>query len=130
MALAGWGSPPADTRIAPSAGILSALRRAGGGGKVAVLLDRAQAAALPTLPFAASLEIVVTSPPLPSTLFCTVGPARDRDADPVVAALTHLHETKEGASALAAMRMTRFVALDPGTIPPLRAAYAAALAQP
>lgn len=130
LALQGWGAIPSDTRITPTAGILSALRRASGGGKVAVLLDRAQTAALPTLPFAASLEIVAKSAPLPATLFCTVGTRPREKSDPVVDALPRLHESKEGAAALAAMRITRFVPLDPSLLPPIRAAYAAATAKP
>lgn len=135
MALAGWGKIPADTRVAPSAGILSALRRAASGeARVAVFLDRAQAAALPTLPFAPSLDVVATSPELPSTLVCTVGaPGSGRSAggaDPVLEALLHLHESKDGAAALQAMRMQRFLPLDQGLLPPLRAAYAAATVKP
>jgi len=130
LALEDWGAIPAATRITPTAGILSALRRASGGGKVAVLLDRAQTVALPTLPFAASLEIVAKSAPLPATLFCTVGTRSGGNADPLLAALSRLHESKEGAAALAAMRITRFVPLDPGLLPPIRAAYAAATANP
>ena len=135
MALAEWGRLPPDTRVAPTAGILSALRRAASGeSKVAVFLDRAQAAALPTLPFASSLDVVATSPALPSTLVCTVGtPGSGKaagGADPVLEALLHLHESKDGAAALQAMRMVRFVPLDPGLMPPLRAAYAAATVKP
>ncbi|HUD72049.1 MAG TPA: PhnD/SsuA/transferrin family substrate-binding protein [Dongiaceae bacterium] len=131
MALAAWGALPADTRITPTAGILSALRRAAAGdAKVAVLLDRAQTAALPSLPFASSLEIVATSPALPSTLFCTLGKAAGDGADPVPGALLKLHETREGAAALTAMRITRFQPLDPGLMPPIRAGYAAAIAKP
>lgn len=130
LALADWGQLPAEVRITAASGILSALRRASGGGKVAVLLDREQAKALPTLPFAASLEIVTTSRPLPSTLFCTVGAPGAGKRDPVIETLPRLHESKEGAAALAAMRMARFVPLDPGLLAPIRAAYAEAGATP
>ena len=47
-------------------------RLAASGQDVAVLLDVTQAAALPTLPFAADLEVVARSPRLPGALFCTV----------------------------------------------------------
>lgn len=130
LALQDWGRLPADVRITPTAGILSALRRASAGDKVAVLLDRAQATGLPTLPFAATIEIVATSRPLPSTLLCTVGKAAPGLPDPVLDALLRLHETKDGVAALAAMRMHRFIPVDSGLLPPIRAAYAAVTATP
>ncbi len=131
MALGTWGSLPADTRVTPTTGILSALRRAAASdAKVAVLLDRTQTAALPTLPFASSLAIVATSPALPSTLFCTLGKSGEGTADPVIAALLRLHENREGVAALAAMRMTRFLPLDAGLMAPIRAGYAAATEKP
>ena len=53
--------------------MLSALRRVVKGEDVAVLLDGAQGDALPTLPFAAELEVLARSEPLPAAVVATVG---------------------------------------------------------
>jgi len=70
-ALAGWPLP-ADVKIESTGQILSALRRAAGGESVAVLLDQTQAAALPSLPFAADLQVVTQSAQLPVALIAVV----------------------------------------------------------
>ncbi len=70
-ALAAWALPP-DVKIEASGQVLSALRRVVAGEKVAVLLDQTQAAALPTLTFAAQLKVLVQSPPLPVALVTAV----------------------------------------------------------
>ena len=70
-ALAGWALP-ADVRIESSGQILSVLRRVASGEKVAALLDQTQAAALPTLPFAAQLQAVTQSSQLPVALVVVV----------------------------------------------------------
>jgi hypothetical protein len=70
-ALAEWALP-ADVKIESTGQILSALRRAAAGEAVAVLLDQTQAAALPSLPFAADLKVVTQSPPLPVALIAVV----------------------------------------------------------
>ena len=49
-ALGSWGKLPGDVKIVFSGAVLSGLRKAAAGEKVALLLDRAQTAALPTLP--------------------------------------------------------------------------------
>src|SRR2546422_1025751 len=69
------GAPglPRQVEIQAGSGVLSALRRAADGEKVAVLLDGAQAAALGTLPFASSLAVVETSPRMPVAVVATVG---------------------------------------------------------
>jgi tetratricopeptide (TPR) repeat protein len=51
-ALGAWGRIPESAAISASSQVLSALRKAASGEKVAVLLDGSQAAALSTLPFA------------------------------------------------------------------------------
>ena len=73
VALADWGEMPADVQVLFRSSVLSALRRAARGERVATLLDRAQTAALDSLPFAGELEVVVRSRPLPGTLLCRVG---------------------------------------------------------
>lgn len=112
-ALAGWGRLSGDVRMTASGQALSALRRAAGGQDVAVLLDGAQSRALSTLPFAADLEVVAVSPALPVSVLCAV---RARASDPsvasVVAALGDLHRSSEGQTALAELRLARFVSAD------------------
>jgi ABC-type phosphate/phosphonate transport system substrate-binding protein len=119
-ALAGWGNLPADVEMVSSGAVLSALRRAASGERVAVLLDREQADALPTLPFAGELEVVARSRPLPVSVLAAVGtrlPAARAAA--LVRALTSLGASADGAAALEGMRLAGFVAAD-------RAALAAA----
>jgi hypothetical protein len=70
-ALEGWALPP-DVKIEATGQILSALRRVAAGESVAVLLDQTQAAALPSLPFATELEVVMQSPELPVAIIAVV----------------------------------------------------------
>src|ERR1700688_2526617 len=70
-ALEGWTLPP-DVKIEATGQILSALRRVAAGDPVAALLDQTQAAALPTLPFAAELKAVTQSPDLPVAIIAVV----------------------------------------------------------
>jgi hypothetical protein len=120
-ALAPWGRLPEDVRIVESAQVLSTLRKASAGEPVAVLLDGAQAAALPSLPFAGELEAVARSAPLPSGLVVTVGDrlpaARWRALEK---ALVALPSSAEGAAALRGLRMERLVPLEPATLQELR----------
>ena len=112
-ALGPWGDLPADVRIVSSNNVLSAMRRASQGNKVAVLLDRASAAAVPTLPFASKLQVVTRSAPLPVAVLSVVGdrvPAAKLKA--LLKGLTSLETTPSGKLALAGVRLTRFVAAD------------------
>jgi hypothetical protein len=115
-ALAPWGELPESTRIVQSSLVLSALRKAAAGEPVAVLLDGQQAAALGSLPFAADLEVVARSEPLPVAFVATVGrrlpAARWRQLE---AALERLPSTPGGAAALEGIRMVRFAA-DPAAL--------------
>ncbi len=124
VALAKWGKLPADVKFLATGQVLGALRKAANGDDVAVLLDASQAASLPTLPFAADLTVVATSPPVPAFLGCTVdstvGPA---DTKTLVGALLKLHEIPEGTSALDAVRLTKFVPLDAKGLAAARASY-------
>jgi hypothetical protein len=116
-ALGSWGTLPADVRITFSTAVLTGLRRASAGNKVALLLDRTQAAALPTLPFAAKLQVVTRSAPLPVAVLCTVGgrlpPARLQS---LLKGLASVGGTASGAEALAGVRITRFVPADKGAL--------------
>jgi hypothetical protein len=70
-ALEAWPLPP-DVKIESTGQILSALRRVAAGEHVVALLDQTQAAALPTLPFAAQLKAVMQSAPLPVAIVAVV----------------------------------------------------------
>lgn len=112
-ALGAWGRIPDSASVTFSGQVLTALRKAAAGEKVALLLDAAQAAALPTLPFASDLEVVARSAPLPAALLCTVRgrlPAARWKA--LEAALMGLPERPAGAAALEGVRVVRFAPLD------------------
>lgn len=122
--LGGWGPMPASARIQFAPAPLSALRRAASGEKIAVLLDAAGAAALPTLPFASDLEVVARSAALPASLLCTVGdrlPARD--AGQLIEGLKRLHRNPAGAAILKSMRMMRFEPVDEASLRSARQAF-------
>ncbi len=123
-ALGPWGELPPDLTMTFSTAVLTGLRRASTGAKVALLLDRPQAAALPTLPFAGRLQVVVESPPLPVSVLSSVGdrlPAARQAA--VVQALDSLGDTPAGAEALAGIRLSRFVPADQSALTRARDAF-------
>ncbi len=108
-ALEAWPLPP-DVKIESTGQILSALRRVAAGEHVAVLLDQTQAAALPTLPFAAQLKAVMQSSPVPVALVAAVGTrlpeARVRSLQ---AALLKMGHSAAEADALAQLHLKGFV---------------------
>jgi hypothetical protein len=123
-ALAAWGELPAGVTITFSPAVLSSLRKAGSGAKVAVLLDQPEAAALPTLPYAARLKVVARSRPLPVSVLCAVGqrlPAPRLAA--AVKALMSLASRPGGAAALAGVRLTRFIGADQQALAAARADF-------
>jgi ABC-type phosphate/phosphonate transport system substrate-binding protein len=77
---------------------------------VVALLDQTQAAALPTLPFAAQLKTLTQSALLPVALI-TVVDARlpDARAKAFQAALVKLNSTNGGAEMLASLKLKGFV---------------------
>jgi len=108
-ALAGWALPP-DVKIEAAGQILSALRRAAAGESLAVLLDQTQAASLPSLPFAAELQVVTQSPELPVALIAVVDSRVDAGrARALQAALLKMGHASGSADALAALRLRGFV---------------------
>jgi hypothetical protein len=129
--LGDWGDLPATTKITLSGSLLSALRRAAAGEKVAVLLDRAQASGLASLPSAGDLEVVTRSAPLPAIVVATVG---DRVPAPragvITNALLGLASSPDGAAALATLLLARFAPLDDAGLAKARRAWAAAPAKP
>ena len=107
-ALGNWPLAP-EVRIQPTGQILSALRRVANGEQSVALLDQTQANALPTLPFANSLEAVAQSAPLPVALIVVVearvpGP-RTRSLQ---AGLLQM-ASGSGADALTALQLKGFV---------------------
>ncbi len=112
-ALAAW-SLPADLKVESTSQVLSALRRVVGGEHVVALLDQTQAAALPTLPFAAQLKTLTQSQPLPVALLAVVDsrvtPAR---AKALQSALLKMKAgSGGGADALRSLRLNGFVMPD------------------
>jgi hypothetical protein len=108
-ALQGWALPT-DAKIEASGQILSALRRAAAGEPVAVLLDRTQAAALPSLPFAAQLKTLTQSPELPVALIVVVDsrvPAAR--AKSLQSGFLKMSQAPGGADSLGALRLRGFV---------------------
>jgi hypothetical protein len=107
-ALQGWALP-ADVKIQSSGQILSVLRRVASGEKVAALLDQTQAAALPTLPFAAQLGTVTQSPQLPVAFVVVVDgrlpAARSRTFQAGLLKMAHAG----GADTLSSLHLQGFV---------------------
>jgi hypothetical protein len=121
----GFGPLPAAVKIAPTAAVLSALRRAASGEPVAVLLDGAQGAALPTLAFAGDLEVLSRSTPLPVGVVAVVeGRVAPRTWSQLERALRELHADAAGAAALDGIRMKRFEPLDAAALTRAREAFA------
>ena len=108
-ALAEW-SLPTDVKIEATGQILSALRRVAAGEPVVALLDQTQAAALPTLPFAAQLKTLVQSSPLPVALVAVVAsrvPAPRAKA--FQAALLKMGASSADAATLGSLHLKGFV---------------------
>ena len=127
-ALAGWGRLPDNVRITFAPALLSGLKRAAAGGaSLALLLDRAATASLPTLPFAGDLEVVTRSPRMPGSLLCLVGKRLGaRDGAAILKGIEHLDKTPAGSEALKNMQLARFGPVDRKSFDAARAAYAAA----
>ena len=108
-ALESWPLPP-DVKIESTGQLLSTLRRVASGEHVVALLDQTQTAALPTLPFAAQLKVLVQSAPLPIALVATVGnrlPAARARA--LQAGLLSLRHTAADADILEQLHLQGFV---------------------
>jgi hypothetical protein len=110
-ALEGWALP-ADVKIEQTGQVLSVLRRVAAGEPVAVLLDQTQAAALPTLPFAAELATLTQSAELPVALVAVVNsrvPAARARA--MQEGLLKMNHDSAGADSLGPLRLRGFVPL-------------------
>jgi hypothetical protein len=108
-ALEGFALPP-DVKIESTGQVLSALRRAAAGEPVAVLLDQTQAAALPSLPFAAELKTVVQSAELPVAIVAVVNSRLDAArARAMQAGLLKIGQGSGTGDSLSALRLHGFV---------------------
>ena len=108
---------PDKVTLTASGQMLSGLRRAANGEPVALLLDQEQAAALPTLPFAAQLQAIATSQPVPVALIVVVnGRLSAAQARSFKAALLKLAASPEGAATLGRLKLKGFAAPE---LPPL-----------
>jgi hypothetical protein len=119
-ALAGWALPP-DVKIESTGQVLSALRRAAAGESVAVLLDQTQAAALPSLPFAAELKTVTQSAELPVAVIAVIGSRVDAArARALQAGLLKMGHGSGSGDALSSLHLRGFVLpkLPPHTASP------------
>jgi hypothetical protein len=113
VALGGWGALPETTEVTFTSRAVSALRKASRGEPVAVLLDGEQSAALDGLPFAAELEPVFTSEPLPGSVLCVVGDRLDTErVAQLREALLRLGDKKNGREILDELRLARFAPVD------------------
>jgi len=117
-------SLPKDVQIVASSTVLSSLRKAANGEKVAVLLDGAESAAVSKLPFAASLANVEASPPVPVALIATVGKRIDAARwKTLQAAFLGLSKEASAAEALQGVRTSAFVPLDSKALSAATAAW-------
>jgi hypothetical protein len=118
-------SPPLkNAKVVDSPAVLSGLRRAANGERLAVLLDGPQAQALSTLPFAQGLAPLATSAEVPVALVATVGKRLDeRRWKALQAALLSLAGDAKAREALDGVRMSGFVALDRAALSTARTAY-------
>jgi len=126
-ALSSWGRLPDNVKITFAPALLSGLKRAASGANLALLLDSAATTSLPTLPFAADLEIVARSQHLPGSFLCLVGKRlAARDGAAILKGIERLDKTPAGSEALKNMRLVRFGPVDRKSYDAARAAYAGA----
>lgn len=107
-ALAALKLPP-DIRIESTGQVLSALRRVAAGEPVAVLLDHEQAAAFPSLPFAAQLKALLQSSELPVAVVAVVDSRMSESrARSLQSGLLKLSRTAGGPETLDSLRLKGF----------------------
>lgn len=107
-ALAEW-TLPADIKIEATGQILSALRRVASGEPVLALLDQTQAAALPTLPFAAQLKTLTQSTPLPVAVIAVVDSRLPEPRAKAFQSALIKMKSSGGAETLASLKLNGFV---------------------
>jgi hypothetical protein len=117
VALKGWPLPP-EVKIEATGQILSALRRIAAGEPVVALLDQTQAAAMPTLPFAAQLKAVMQSPTLPVAILAVInGRVPAARVKALQQGLLKMSHDAGDADALAQLHLKGFVPLRIPTQP-------------
>jgi hypothetical protein len=101
---------PSGVTVEPVGQILSALRRVAAGDHIVALLDQTQAAALPTLPFANDLKVVVQSADLPVAIIAVVGNRLPQArAKSFQAGLLKIGQDPGAADTLESLRLKGFV---------------------
>ena len=114
------GVLPASVKPTQAGAVMSSLRKAADGDKVAVLLDGTQAAALDTLPFAAKLDAIARSPAVPLAIVVTIDKVvTDKDWVGIQTALLGLKST-----ALDTITIDHFIPLDDAALGAARDFYA------
>lgn len=107
-AFGAWGAIPETAKVIESGQVLSYLRKASAGEDVALVLDGAQSASVPSLPFAGDLETVARSAPVPTGLVSVVAKRLTQTQEKrLERALLELH-----GDALDAVRISRFITVD------------------
>lgn len=126
VALQGFGPLPASVKVTGGGQVLSSLRKAASGKeKLAVLLDAEQAKALPTLPFAAELEMVHVGPKVPVAVVATLGDRLNASEWKAAAgAFSKLAGVARGKAALEGVRLTGFAPLDDAAFAAAKKAWA------
>ncbi|HET9623427.1 MAG TPA: hypothetical protein VFP84_18770 [Kofleriaceae bacterium] len=118
------GALPASAKIQQSTTVLSALRHAADGEPVAVVVDGTTEASLTSLPFAAKLEVVAHSPAAPAGIVVTIDARMpDKTWAGLEKAMLGLSADKAQATALDAIQMAGFVALDTKALAEARKAF-------
>ena len=96
------------------------------GENVVALLDRAQADALDSLPFADDLEVVARSSPMLGSLLCAVDGRLDEPAmQELQSAFLGLERSEGGRELLDALRIASFGSLDGDALTRAEEAFAA-----
>lgn len=125
VALAGFGPLPATVKVTSGGQVLSALRKTASGKEpMAVLLDAEQAKALPTLPFAADLEVVHVGPKVPVAVVATLGERLSAaEWKTAATAFGKLSGDARGKVALEGVRLTGFAPLDEAALAAAKKAF-------
>lgn len=109
-ALASW-QVPEGVKVEAAGQILSVLRKVAAGDKLVALLDQAQAAALPTLPFAKELRPVMQSPEVPVAIIAVVaGRLPASQTKSFQAGLLKIGQEPGAAEVLSSLKLKGFVA--------------------
>jgi hypothetical protein len=122
------GKTPAQVKLdpRPTARVLSAVRRAVKGERLAVVLDEAQRRALGDVPDAAALTLLGQSPWMPAGILVASPSTPAGDANALVRALDRISKEPAAAELLGTMKIRRFEAVAARTLEDLGQRYARA----